>query len=171
MAAVSETNASPFFEIAFSEDEEDAAPRAAEGWYYRMAGAKSAAWVGPFFSEEHATQEADAQPKPALSPWRVIIDPPLYDDACDVGYAWGGLAANYDDAVRIACRECEILNEWEGDNLLDPDDINVIDAEPDYRVILESFRLAVGVALGSVPVATTAHQLLTAALAASEVTK
>lgn len=75
--------------------------------------------------------------------WRVIIDPPQYDDDDDNGYAWSGPAANYDEAVANACAACSIDNTDDDDDdddeacepggywYIDPEDVQVIDCELD----------------------------------------
>lgn len=77
---------------------------------------------------------------PHVIPWFVIIWPDQYDDAADTGYGWEGEASSRDEAVRLACKECEKINEWEPD-AVDPETVKVIEAQPDFlKIALNEFN-------------------------------
>ena len=66
-------------------------------------------------------------------PWIVVILPDDYDDDCDTGYGWGGLANNETDAVAKACRRCDADNNFE--EPIDPETVTIVSAEPDFQAL------------------------------------
>lgn len=72
----------------------------------------------------------------ARLPWFVKVSPEFYDDAYDTGYGWEGWAADGNDAVAQALKECHLINDRDpedGKDDLDQGRAKVHVAEIDFR--------------------------------------
>ena len=67
---------------------------------------------------------------PIKKHWYVLINPEQYSDDNDCGYGWTGEADNEMDAIRLACRSCEEVNDWEVGEV-DELEVNVAESGPD----------------------------------------
>jgi len=78
----------------------------------------------------------DATEASTRLPWFVNVSPEYYDDDADTGYGWEGWAANEDDAVVQALKQCHRVNDREPEDReddLDPERAKVHVAEIDFR--------------------------------------